>query len=172
MERYDELRTARLLLRRWTAADVEPFAALNADPAVMRHFPAPLSREQSDALLARLEAHHDEHGFGDWAVEVDGELAGLTGIGWQRDLPVELALEVGWRFAERFWHRGYATEAGRACLELALTLHPTVISVTAEQNEPSWRVMERLGMRRGADFDHPRVPAGHPLVRHRLYRAP
>ena len=172
MDRYDELRTPRLLLRRWTEADREPFAALNADPVVMRHFPAPLTRGQSDALLDRIEAHHGEHGYGDWAVEVDGQLAGFTGIAWQHGLPVDPVLEVGWRFAERFWHLGYATEAGRACLELGLALQPTVVSVTAELNAPSWRVMERLGMRRGEDFDHPRVPAGHPLLRHRLYRAP
>lgn len=166
------LRTPRLLLRRWTEADLAPFAALNADPVVMEHFPAPLTREQSDALVGRMEAHHDEHGYGNWAVEVDGELAGFTGIVWQHGLPVDPALDIGWRFTQRYWHHGYATEAGRTCLDLGLQLQPEVISTTAELNEPSWRVMERLGMRRSEDFDHPRVPAGHPLVRHRLYRAP
>lgn len=172
MERYDELRTARLLLRRWTDADRDPFAAVNADPVVMRFFPAPLTREQSDAFADRVEAHFVEHGYGLWAVEVDGEFAGFTGLMWQDGLPFSPALEVGWRLAERFWGRGLATEAARAALGVGLREVDSVVSMTAVLNEPSWRVMERIGMRREGEFDHPRVPTGHPLVRHVLYRTP
>ena len=172
MERYAELRTPRLLLRGWTQADRQPFALLNADPVVMEHFPAPLTRAQSDAYVDRMEAHFADHGYGTWVVEVDGTFAGYTGLTWQQGLPDDPALEVGWRFASAFWHRGYATEAARAALQVGLAVSPVVISVTAELNVPSWRVMERLGLVRGEDFDHPRVPVGHPLVRHRLYRAP
>ena len=112
-----ELKTDRLLLRRWAAADREPFAALNADPRVVEHLPAALSRRESDALAARIEAHFDEHGFGLWAVEVPGvaPFAGFTGL----SIPAFRAhftpcVEIGWRLAAPFWGRGYATEAARA----------------------------------------------------------
>lgn len=172
MPRYDEIRTERLLLRRWRPEDRAPFAELNASPVVMRCFPSTLTREQSDAFLDRVEAHFDAHGYGLWAVEVDGELAGLTGLVWSQGLPVDPALEVGWRLSDRFWGHGYATEAARAALEVGLEQVPEVISVTAHVNEPSWRVMERLGMRRTGSFDHPRVPEGSPLRAHYLYRTP
>jgi ribosomal-protein-alanine N-acetyltransferase len=95
-----ELRTARLLLRRWREQDRAPFAAMNADPVVMEHFPSTLTREQSDALVDRIEAHFDEHGYGLWAVEADGGFVGFTGLVWQTyEAAFTPALEVGWRLA-------------------------------------------------------------------------
>lgn len=172
MGAYDEIRTARLRLRRWLPADREPFAVQNASRSVMRFFPAPMTTEQSDAYVDRMEEHFEEHGYGLWAVEVEGELAGACGLMWQQGLPVDPGLEVGWRFAERFWDHGYATEAARAALEVGLEVAPQVISVTAIINERSWRVMERLGLERLQEFDHPRVEQGHPLKRHYLYSTP
>jgi ribosomal-protein-alanine N-acetyltransferase len=171
VERYDELRTPRLLLRRWREEDREPFAAMNADPEVMRYFPAPLSRADSDAFVDRIEAHFAEHGYGLWVLDRDGAFLGFTGLQWAQGLPVDPALEVGWRLVRAAWGAGYATEAARAALEVGLREAPAVISVTAIVNEPSWRVMERLGMQRDSEFDHPRAPEG-PLRRHYLYRAP
>src|SRR3954451_1804052 len=77
-----ELRTDRLLLRQWKDGDREPFAALNADPAVMEHFPALMTREQSDALVDRLEASLMQRGYGLWALEVlaTGRFIGFTGL--------------------------------------------------------------------------------------------
>lgn len=172
MGAYDEIRTERLLLRAWRGDDRAPFAALNASPLVMEFFPSPLTREQSDAFVDRIEAHFDQHGYGLWAVEVDGDFAGFTGLAWQEGLPFSPALEVGWRLSDRFWGHGYATEAARAALEVGLELQDSIVSMTAVTNERSWRVMERLGMRREGEFDHPRVPAGHVLQRHYLYRTP
>ena len=82
MDRDVDIRTERLLLRRWRDSDREPWAALCADPVVMRHFPAPLSREQADAMIDRLDAHFDEHGFGLWAVEriQEGDFIGFVGL--------------------------------------------------------------------------------------------
>jgi ribosomal-protein-alanine N-acetyltransferase len=172
MRRYDEIRTERLLLRRWQPADRAPFAALNADPVVMEHFPAPLTRAESDAFVDRIEARFDEHGYGLWAVEVDGQLVGLTGLQWTEGLPFSPALEIGWRLARPAWGHGYATEAARAALAVGLAQAPSVVSFTATSNERSWRVMERLGMRREGAFEHPRVQEGSPLRHHYLYRTP
>lgn len=166
-----ELRTERLLLREWRDDDREPFAALNADPRVMAHFPAPLTREQSDALVDRIRTHFAVHGYGMWVVEVDGELAGVTGLQWT-DVTGERALEVGWRYAARFWGRGYASEAGRAALDVELRQAPEVVSITAVVNEPSQQVMRRLGMRRVREFDHPRPDLPEHLRRHVLHATP
>ncbi|WP_260617190.1 GNAT family N-acetyltransferase [Microbispora hainanensis] len=171
----DSIRTERLVLRRWREDDKEPFAALNADPVVMEHFPATLSREDSDALAERIEAGFDEHGFGLWAVEADGEFIGFTGLSVPRfTAPFTPCVEIGWRLARSAWGRGYATEAARASLEdgfgrAGLT---EVVSFTAVQNVRSQAVMRRLGMTHDPadDFDHPALPAGHPLRRHVLYR--
>ena len=167
---YDEIQTERLVLRRWRASDREPFAALNADPVVMEHFPAMLSREESDAFAERIEAHFERHGYGLWAVEVDGAFVGYTGLSWAEGLPFSPFLEVGWRLSTVAWGHGYATEAARAALEVGLEQVDSVVSFTATRNERSWRVMERLGMRRESEFDHPRVPDSSPLKRHYLYR--
>ena len=168
-----ELRTARMLLRRWRDGDRTPFAAMNADPDVMEHFPAPLTREQSDALVDRIEAHFDEHGYGLWALEVDGTFVGFTGLVWQTyEASFTPALEVGWRLARGAWGHGYATEAATAALARGLQEVGSVVSTTALRNVRSQRVMQRLGMRRELEFAHTRVPEGHPVRPHVLYRAP
>ena len=168
-----ELRTPRLLLRRWTDADREPFAALNADPRVMEHFPAPMTREQSDRQVDRIEAGFAEHGFGLWAVEVQGRFAGFTGLSVPDfEAPFLPAVEVGWRLATEFWGQGYATEAARASIADGfgrVGLHE-VVSFTATSNLPSQRVMQRLGMTPVGTFEHPRLPEGSPLRTHVLYR--
>lgn len=165
-----QLRTARLLLRGWTDDDLEPFAAMCADPVVMAHFPAPLSRADSDALVARVREHFAEHGYGLWAVEVEGVLAGWTGLQWS-EVTGTRELEIGWRFARAFWGCGLATEAARAALAYGLEQVPTLVSVTAVVNERSWRVMERIGMHRDREFDHPRADLPERLRRHVLYVA-
>jgi RimJ/RimL family protein N-acetyltransferase len=173
MDGVIELRTDRLLLRRWRDADRAPFAALSADPLVMEHFPAPQTREQSDALVDRIQAHFDEHGYGLWALEVDGAFVGFTGLVWQTyEASFTPALEVGWRLARGAWGHGYATEAATAALARGLEVVDSVVSTTALTNLRSQRVMQRLGMRCELEFDHPRVPEGHPVRPHVLYRAP
>lgn len=167
-----EIRTARLLMRRWRDDDRAPFAAMNADPVVMEHFPAPLTRADSDAFVDRIEAAFDEHGYGLWAVEDEDGFLGFTGLAWQRfESPVTPALEVGWRLARRAWGRGYASEAGTAALAHGLTEVESVISLTSVTNERSQRVMQRIGMRLDRDFDHPSIEEGHRLRRHVAYRA-
>lgn len=168
-----ELRTERLLLRRWNDADRAPFATLNADPRVMEHFPALLTRTESDALVDRIEAGFQEHGFGLWAIELDGSFVGFTGLSVPTfEAPFLPGVEIGWRLAAEAWGRGVATEAARAALADGFERVEVreVLSFTAAVNVRSERVMQRLGMRPDGAFDHPRVPAGSPLRRHVLYR--
>jgi RimJ/RimL family protein N-acetyltransferase len=169
--------TERLRMREWTAADRAPFAALNADPEVMRHFPSPLTRPQSDALADRLQTQLTEQGWGLWALEVRGNqmFIGFTGLarpGFQAHFTP--AVEIGWRLRRSAWGQGYATEAATAALafafrELRLT---EIVSFTSAGNHASRAVMQRIGMTHDAadDFDHPLLPSGHPLQRHVLYR--
>ena len=173
------MRTARLLLRQWTDADLAPFAALNADPEVMRHFPGPLDRAASDALAGRARRHLAEHGWGLWAVEVvEGPHRGFIGFtGLARpgfEAPFTPAVEVGWRLARNAWGHGYATEAARAVLAYGFDHAglPEIISFTSTTNVRSQAVMRRIGMSHDPadDFDHPQVPAGSPLRRHVLWR--
>jgi len=166
-----QIRTARLLLRPWQQKDREPFAAMNADPVVMEHFPAPLARADSDAFVDRIEAHFAEHGYGLWVVD-DGDFCGFTGLNWATfDAPFNPSLEVGWRLKRDAWGKGYATEAATAAMIRGFQEVERITSFTALANERSFRVMERLGMRRESEFEHPRVPEGSPIRPHVLYTA-
>ena len=193
--RFDAVRTERLLMRRWRADDREPFAAMNADPEVMRYFPAPLGRAASDALVDRIEDLFGRQGFGLWALQVagpelastelastelahtelayTGEFIGFTGLNpMPPGVPGAGGLEVGWRLARHAWHHGYATEAAVAAAGVAFRGAglAEIWSMTAAANEPSQAVMRRLGMTLHARFDHPAVEAGHPLRPHVAYR--
>lgn len=172
--RFDEIVTPRLLLRRWREADRAPFAAMNADPEVMRYFPATLDRAASDALVDRVEQHLARHGFGLWALEVraTGDLIGFTGLNPMPDgVPGAGGYEIGWRLARAAWHQGYATEAATAARDVALGQlgMPELWSMTAVLNTPSQAVMRRIAMSRHGEFDRIQVPEG-PLRRHVLYR--
>lgn len=175
MNRFDELRTTRLRLRRWTAADRVAFAAMNADPDVMRYFPAPLDRAASDGFVDRIEARFEQLGYGLWALEIDGtgEFIGFTGLNPMPDgVPGAGGTEVGWRLAHAAWGQGYATEAALAALDVAARAGlPEVWSMTAVLNLPSQAVMRRIGLVRYGEFDHPAVPEGHPVRPHVVYRA-
>ncbi|WP_232478995.1 GNAT family N-acetyltransferase [Roseomonas rosulenta] len=169
------LHSPRLLLRPWRPDDLEPLFAINGDPESMRHFPCVMTRAESDAWAERMQTHMEAHGWGFWVVEERGGapfvgVVGLMTIPWEaRFTP---AVEIGWRIAPGFRRRGYAEEAARAALDLAFgTLDlPELVSFTVPGNVTSWRLMERLGMRADGEFDHPRLPPGHPLRRHVLYR--
>lgn len=177
------VRTARLVLRGWTQADLQPWHALHGDPEVVRFLgPGPYHRAATDRIVERFTRHWDEEGFGPWAIEIDQAPAGwpsrfLGFVGLLRvpeDLPVAPAVEIGWRLARPAWGRGVATEAARAALRVGfedLGLGE-VVSFTVHDNTRSRAVMARLGMVRDprGDFDHPRLPASSPLRRHVLYR--
>jgi RimJ/RimL family protein N-acetyltransferase len=165
------------LLRRWRPSDREPFAQLNADPVVMEHFPSTLDRMESDAFADRIEAGFDARGYGLWAVELPGEaeFIGFVGLALH-DFPAHFtpAVEIGWRLDRDYWGRGFATEAARTAIADGFDRVGLgeIVSFTATTNIRSVAVMQRLGMTHDPadDFDHPRLPVGHPLRRHVLYR--
>ena len=180
------LTTPRLLLRPWRDDDVDAFAAMFDDPAVMAFLMptrgrmsacADADRAAIDAIVDRVRAHFDQHGFGWWAAEFKetGAFIGFVGLA---TIPFEAhftpAVEVGWRLASAYWGQGYATEGARAALAAAFTQLglSEIVSITVPANARSRRVMERIGMMRdpNGDFDHPRLAEGDPLRRHVLYR--
>jgi ribosomal-protein-alanine N-acetyltransferase len=169
------LETDRLILRRWDARDLAPFAALNADHEVMRYFPKALLRSESDAFVARLEDRWTSDGISIAVAERKGDAAfiGMVGLAHVRFAPLEGAVEIGWRLARTHWGQGYATEAARGWLRHAFEAMglAEVIAFTVPENLASQRVMERLGMRRdpGRDFEHPSLPEGHPLRPHVVF---
>ena len=170
------LQTKRLTLRAWRDDDVENYAALHADPHVAYWLGGRLSPEEAEERLRTMRAGLEERGWGMWAVErtEDGSWLGTVGLDPVReDLPVHPAIEASWRMAPSYWGRGYATEAMRAVLADAVARGETeIVSFTAATNTRSQAVMTRLGFKRDAssDFDHPRLPQGHTLRRHVVYR--
>jgi RimJ/RimL family protein N-acetyltransferase len=172
--RFDRIQTARLVLRRWRDSDRDAYAAMNADPEVMRYFPATLDRAHSDRHVDRIEELFDQQGFGLWALELIGtaEFIGFTGL---NPMPVGVpgagGMEVGWRLAKSAWHHGYATEAASAAVDVAFAGAglDQLWSMTAVLNLPSQAVMRRIGMTLHAHFDHPAVPIGHPVRPHVVY---
>jgi RimJ/RimL family protein N-acetyltransferase len=141
----------------------------------MEHFLATQSREETATMIASLERSFQEHGYGLWAVELlaDGALVGFVGL-WtvEEDMPFAPGVELGWRIAQRYWGAGLAYEAALASARFAFERLglDELVATTAERNVRSRRLMERLQMRPSGSFVHPRVPAGHALAPHVLYR--
>ena len=167
-------RTERLILRRWEDSDRAPFAELNADEEVRRHFAGVLTREESDASVDRFEAGFDSNGYGLWAVERrdTGAFIGFTGLNpMPAGIPGEGGVEVGWRLARDQWGHGFATEAALESLRFAFDelglAH--VNAITAVSNARSRSVMERIGMRQHGFFEHPALPEGHAAREHVRY---
>jgi RimJ/RimL family protein N-acetyltransferase len=171
------LTTERLILRPWRDEDFAPYAAINADARVMEHYPTTQTQAESDLGALRIKTRIEEQGWGLWAMELrsSGAFVGFTGL--QRP-PFEAhftpCIEIGWRVAYGHWGHGLAPEAARASLaygfeQLGLD---EIVAMTATPNRRSMRVMEKIGMTRdpGDDFDMPRLPEGHRLRRHVLYR--
>lgn len=171
----NNLLTPRLRLRQWRPSDLAPFAAINADVDVMRYHPALWTRAQSDGFAERVTQLIDERGWGFWAVEErqSQQFTGFVGLHIpSASLPFSPCVEVGWRLAKSYWGLGYATEAAQSAITFGFAqLHlEEIVAFTAISNLKSRAVMERLGMRRDYEFDHPQVPVESKLRRHVLYR--
>ncbi len=169
--------TPRLRLRPWKPEDLDPFARMCADPRVMEYFESTQTRADVEASLQRMADSVRKNGFSFWAAELIAtrEFIGFIGLHVPTyPLPFSPCTEIGWRLAYEHWGKGYAQEGARASLdygfrELGL---PEIVALTAVGNQRSRHVMERIGMKYdpSADFDHPKVPEGHPVRRHVLYR--
>lgn len=171
------IKTERLILRPWKKEDFEPFAQLNADPKVMEYFLSVSTREESDQLANRIYNTFQEQEWGLWAASIPHEadfigFIGLAQVNFEASFTP--AIEVGWRLAHRYWGKGYASEGAKAAIEYGFkTLGlDDIVSFTPVENMRSRRVMEKIGMYHDeqGDFDHPRLPVGHKLRRHVLYR--
>lgn len=161
----------------WRESDREPFARMNADPAVMEFFAARLSRAESDQFVDRIEIHFRERGFGVFAAELrrDGAFIGFIGLNVPRFVAhFTPCVEIAWRLAAQYWGQGLATEGARAAMRNGFeTLGLSeIVAFTLPTNLRSRRVMEKLGMTHDPtdDFDHPGLPESHPMRRHVLYR--
>jgi RimJ/RimL family protein N-acetyltransferase len=171
------IETERLRLRDWTDADAVPFAEMNADPRVMEFFAKPLSRAESDAVMQNNRARLSEDGYGKYATveKASGRFIGYVGLA-PVDFPAPFApaVEIGWRLARETWGQGFASEAATAVRDHAFSTlgFEELVSFTTEWNQPSRRVMEKIGMTRDPveDFIYPKLPPGHKLARHVLYR--
>jgi len=166
--------TPRMGMRRWTTADLAPFSAMNLDPEVMKYFPATLTIPESKEALHRIMAHFENFDYGLFVVETlaDGKFVGFTGF----NRPAFTSfftpcVEIGWRLVRGAWGQGLATEAAKACLEYGFNTFKfeKVYSFTATANFPSERVMQKIGMAKVGEFDHPKIAPDHPLCRHVLY---
>lgn len=152
----------RLGFRPWKPNDLDQFAAMNTDPMVMEYFPKPLSRKESAEFLDRLFNHYAKHGYCYFAVEIleSREWIGFTGLAYQTyEAAFTPATDIGWRLKRSVWGRGFATEAVKRCLQYAfedLGLQK-VISTCPKQNHRSELVMQKIGMKKAGEFDHPNL---------------
>jgi RimJ/RimL family protein N-acetyltransferase len=174
-----QLETPRLILRPGRDSDRAPYAAMNADPLVMTYFASTMTSDESDASFTRFQDAYDRDGFGFLVAELrwTGAFAGIIGAQTMRDVVPNLpqpAVEIGWRLPRALHGQGLGTEGARATVDFCFnTLKlPEVVAITALGNQPSRHIMEKLGMvhRPDLDFDHPRIPVGHPHLRHTLYQ--
>lgn len=164
----------RLGFRNWTEADLDMLVQLNADSAVMEHFPKPLSRQESVDMLRRLQDHYKKRGHTYYAVEVIAtrELIGFIGLAYQEyETDFTPATDIGWRLKPSAWGQGFATEGAKRCLDLAFNeLKLTrVISTCTLSNKRSEHVMKKIGMSKRAEFNHPRLKDYPQLERCLLY---
>lgn len=169
------IETERLLLREWLPSDEISYIKMNKDIAVMQFFPTILTAEQSIEHIARISTLIKEAGYGLFAVErkEDGAFIGFTGFSHPRfEASFTPCVEIGWRIAKKYWNKGYATEAAKACLVFGFTemQWKEICSFTSVLNNRSENMMRKIGMQKAEEFDHPLLDKGHPLQKHVLYK--
>ncbi len=154
------IRTERLHLREWGEGDDEAFARHLNTPAVMRWLGGVLPPDRVDEAAARYRRWQAERGYTFWIVERrdDAQWLGFCGLKRADALGTSVpdVCEIGWRFRESAWGRGYAREAAAASLAYAFDElgEDRVVAVTVPGNEASWGLMLRLGMRHRPDLDY------------------
>ena len=168
------IETDRLILRLWKSEDLPLFTEMNKDPRVMRYFPAILTDEQTESFYNRIQSEFERNGWGLYAVELksNGTFIGYVGlheIGFDADFTP--GVEIGWRLATDFHNQGLATEAAKEVLKLARQNGlQRLYSFTTKKNAPSERVMQKIGMKKVGEFEHPNLSTDSPLRTHVLYQ--
>ena len=168
------LSTERLILRRWLNSDTQPFIEMNKDAEVMKYFPKTLTDGESLEMLERINLHFEKNNFGLFAVENKStkQFIGFTGFAIPTfDTFFTPCVEIGWRYKKEAWGHGFATEAANACLKYGFNNlgFDKIVSFTSSLNKNSENVMKKIGMTYLADFNHPKIKAGHILCKHILY---
>lgn len=169
------IKTERLGLRTWKESDFAPFAKINGDPTVMRYYPTILTREQSDFFAKRIIQQYQDYGFSVYAVDhlVNQQFIGY--IGFMRpkfESDFTPCVEIGWRLDANYWNKGLATEGALACLDYGFSVlgFKEIYSFTATINQPSERVMQKIGLKKIGTFEHPLLEKDSPLRTHLLYK--
>lgn len=175
MKPNPSITTERLILRKWCDADIEPFVQMNSDARVMKYFPALMSRDQTLQAVERIKKHFDDYGYGWFAVDLKstGEFIGFIGFSHPRfESYFTPCIEIGWRLKAEHWGKGLATEGAKACLQYGFEIlnFDKVYSFTAEPNFPSVKVMKKIGMKPGGEFNHPMLHHDSWLCKHLLYK--
>lgn len=149
--------TERMRLRPFRLEDLDALWAIQRDPETMRWYPHPFAREESEGWIRRNLERYERDGYGLWAVQLleDGRFAGSCGLAIQQ-VDGASELEAGWMFDRELWNRGLATEAGRACRDLAFGPmgRTRLISLVRPENVASCRVAEKLGMTAEKETTH------------------
>ena len=166
--------TERLGLRLWQPEDFIPFAEMGRDRDVMEYFPSLLTNDETKTMMQRIENHFVKHGFGLYAVETKAskQFIGYTGFMVPSfESFFTPCIEIGWRLHRSAWGKGYATEAAKACLlyGFATLQFDKVYSFTSLINARSEKVMQKIGMQKIGEFNHPKIVEGDRLCRHVLY---
>lgn len=167
--------TPRLILRQWKDSDRDAFFKMSSDPMVMEHFPNLLSRSQSDAVADKISSLINQRQWGFWALEEksSAEFLGFTGLHIPiPGLPFSPCVEIGWRLMVSAWGKGFAFEAATKALEIAFEKIglEEVVAFATIRNLRSQKVMERLGMKKDYEFEHPDLDSESPQRKHVLYR--
>jgi len=140
----------RLILREFTAADLDDLAPILADPEVMRFsVGGPFTRQNTAEFLSRCQAEYQRLGFWLWAVvhKKDRKLIGYSGL-LEQFLDGQREIEVAYRLATAYWGQGLGTEAARLARDAAFRLgFKRVISLIEPANIASIRVAEKNGLR-------------------------
>lgn len=147
---------------------------MNSDLQVMKYFPTALTADETLAMINRIQLSFSTKGFGLFAVEQrsDGAFLGLTGFSVPRfESFFTPCVEIGWRYRKESWGKGFASEAAAACIRYGFEQlgFDKIVSFTSILNKPSEKLMQRIGMSRVAEFDHPGIEKTSPLYRHVLY---
>ena len=165
----------RLGFREWKDTDILPFSQMNQDPDVMEFFPRTLSLEESAERILNFKEYFERDGYGIYVVELleTKEFIGIIGF-LRPTFKVNFTpcIEIGWRLRKSMWNKGYATEAGKRCLEYGFTTlgFTEVFSFTAVLNTKSKRIMQKIGMSKFGEFEHPLLQNGSPLKTHVVYK--